>query len=476
MKDLRNNKIINAVIKTANQTGISAFLVGGAVRDYLRNDFNHNDLDFVVSGQLDLFVDKFSKKLKGKIIVWDENDRRVVFRTNGKNMHVDFALFKGETIHDDLISRDITINAIAVDVNSIFENFFDILIDPLNGTKDINEKKIKVCSDIAFINDPVRILRALRFAANLEYRIDDITFNLMKDSAELINTVAVERVKKEFFSVLNYKNQLFSIEKMIELGLIESLLPEIIEFKNIKQGSRHKYDLFNHSLQTVAMLERAEDELLKQFVDNDNLLNLNLDKLIEEGVTRRSLLVFAALLHDSGKTQTAEHKGDDISFIGHEKSGMDINRKLSKKIGLGKNAQKIVSEITKNHMRILHLSLLEDLTLRAIKRFIFDTKHISKEVLVLSVADAMATRENADLEKIFKVIREVLNVLKSLNDVNEIDPLLNGNDIMDIAGFNNTPMIGAILKELKALECSGQIETRENAIKWLKRRVNISLK
>ena len=95
MKDLRNNRIIDAVIKTAKQTGSSVFLVGGAVRDYIRNDFNHNDLDFVVSDSLDLFVEGFSKKLKGKIIVWDENDRRVVFRINGKKIHVDFALCKG---------------------------------------------------------------------------------------------------------------------------------------------------------------------------------------------------------------------------------------------------------------------------------------------------------------------------------------------------------------------------------------------
>ena len=267
----------------------------------------------------------------------------------------------------------------------------------------------------------------------------------MKDSASLINTVAVERVKKEFFAVLNYQNQKFSIEKMLELGLMESLLPEIIEFKNIKQGSRHQYDLFNHSLQTVDMLKKAEDELLKQFEDKADLFKTNLDDLIEEGVTRRSLLVFSALLHDSGKTQTAENKGDRITFIRHEKEGKDINRNLAKRMGLGKNAQNIVSELTKNHMRILFLSFLEKLTVRAVKRFIFDTKYIFNEILILSVADAMATGPNADLGKIFTVIGEVLNISKSLNDVNDIDSLLNGNDIMDIAGFNNTPMIGAIL-------------------------------
>jgi hypothetical protein len=92
----------------------------------------------------------------------------------------------------------------------------------------------------------------------------------------------------------------------------------------------------------------------------------------------------------------------------------------------------------------------------------------------LSVADALATGPNADLEKIFKVIEEVFNVSKSLNDIKDIESLLNGNDVMDIAGFNNTPMIGAILNELKALECSGQVETREDAIKWLEKRVNIN--
>jgi len=473
VNDLRNNRIIDAVIKTANQTGSSAFLVGGAVRDYIRKDFNHNDLDFIVAEKLDLFVEVFSKKVKGKIIVWDENDRRVVFRMNGKNIHVDLALLNGASIYDDLNFRDITINAIAIDVNFIGENYQDSLIDPLKGIEDIKKKKIRVCSDKAFINDPVRILRVLRFASKFEYNIDDSTFNLMKDSASLINTVAVERLKKEFFSVLNYKKQIRSLDKMIALGLFKYLLPEILEFNNIKQGSQHKYDLFNHSLRTVAMLERAEDEMMNRFGGAD-LFKLNLDELIEEGVTRRSLIVFSALLHDSGKTQTAELKGDRVTFLGHEKEGMDINRNISKRIGLGKNAQKIVSELTKYHMRILHLSLLEKLTLRAAKRFIFDTKNISKEIIILSVADALATRDNADLEKIFIVIEEVLNIFKTLNDINDIDPLLNGNDIMDITGYKNTPEIGVMLKELKTLECSGQIETREDAIKWLKKRVNIN--
>jgi len=393
---------------------------------------------------------------------------------NGKNIHVDFALCKDETIDDDLKNRDITINAMAIDVNFIEENFLDHLIDPLNGLEDIQGEKIRICSDSAFINDPVRILRVLRFAAKYGYRIDETTCNLMKDSASLIDTVAVERIKKEFFSVLNYNNQRSSIEKMIDIGLMECLLPEIIEFKNIKQGSRHQYDLFNHSLQTANMLERAENELFKQFDGNDDLINSNLDEHVEEGVTRRSLLVFSALFHDSGKTQTAESKGDRITFIRHEKEGKDINRNLAKRMGLGKNAQNIVSELTKNHMRILFLSFIEKLTVRAVKRFIFDTKYIYNEILILSVADVMATGPNPDLEKIFKVIEAVLNISKSLNDINDIDPLLDGNDIMDIAGFNNTPMIGDLLNELKSIECSGQVETREDAIKWLKRRVNIN--
>ena len=474
MKHLKNNKIIDTVIKTANQTGINVFLVGGAVRDYIQNDFNHNDLDFVVTDKIDIFVKAFSKKIKGKIIVWGENDRRVVFLLNGKNISVDFALLKHETIYEDLKSRDITVNAIAVDIKYIGENFMDCLIDPLDGVDDIKNKIIRMCSDSAFINDPVRILRVLRFAGKYGYKIDALTFSLMKDSVLSINTVAVERVKKEFFSVLNYKNQIFSIKKMNEIGLLKILLPEIVEFKNIKKGPQHQYDLFDHSLQTVQLLKKAEEELFKQFDGNDNLFNPNLDELIEEGVTRRSLLVFSALLHDSGKTQTAESRGERITFTGHEKKGMDINRNLSKRIGLGKKAQKIVSDITLNHMRLRSLSLLSDLTIRALKRFIFDTKDILNEILILSVADVMATKSSAALNKIFIVIGSLLNLYESIDNVEDIDPLLNGNDIMNLTGFVNCPQIGIILNELIFLECSAQIKTRPEAIEWLKKRVNIN--
>ena len=391
MKNLIKNNAIDAVLDTVQETGILVYLVGGTVRDLIQNCDKNNDLDFVVSESLNHFTAEFSKKVKGKIIVWDENDRRVVFREDGQFKHVDFAGLNGKSIQEDLTLRDITVNAVGIDVNLINDFCLNNLIDPLNGINDLNEKIIRACSINSFNNDPLRILRALRFSRKYGYTIESSTYTLMKASADQILSVSAERIKNEFFTVLNYKDPKISVEQMIDIGFIDRFIPEIINFKSIKQGAKHKYDLFDHSLVTVSRLERAEDELTKRLDGNENLFNSNLNELIEEGVTRRSLLVFSALLHDSGKAQTAMVKDNCITFYGHEKAGMDINRKLSKRAGLGKNAQNIVVDLTRNHMRLLHLSLLKDLTVRAVKRFIFDTRHIFYELLNLSIADAMAT-------------------------------------------------------------------------------------
>ncbi len=468
MNNFKNNNIIDAVIKTADETGISVYLVGGAVRDIIRNCFKNSDLDFAVSERLDIFTAEFSKKIRGKIIVWDENDIRVVFFENGKYKHVDFAGLKSETIQDDLRLRDITINAVGINIGFVKDYTFNDLIDPLGGIKDIKEKKIRACSNSSFKNDPLRILRALRFSRKFDYSIDGSTYDLMKESSGLIKTVAKERIKNEFFTILDFKDQKISIEQLIDIGFINIFVPEIVNFKSIKQGTKHKYDLFDHSLETVSKFIKSVQILMDMNSLENNIIKDYLDEIIEEGVTRRSLLVFSLLLHDSGKRVTSNLNKGKVTFYGHEKAGAEINRKILKRLGLGKNAQNIVSAITFNHMRILHLSLLERLTERAVKRFVYDTESIFYETLILVIADTLATGDSADLDRILDVIQRIIQTRQSLNQLDDFVPLLDGNDIMDITGLNNSPEIGAIQKELNELECSGKLETREDALKWLR--------
>ena len=474
MPVLIDHKIIQTVKETAAKLQLNVYLVGGAVRDIILNQGCVTDVDFVVDKDLDLFVTDFCKLVSGKIVEWSDKDRRVFYKQKDTFTHVDFAAMTGLNITDDLMNRDITVNAIAININRLDAFSPQYLIDPANALQDIQNRKIKACGPRSFINDPVRILRALRFARKFNYRIPSETLVLMREAADLINRPAIERVKKEFFILLDQNHPEKSIRQMDEIGVLTRLIPEISQFKGLSPGQLHHQDLFNHSICTVAELPAAEKRISSLPAGKFIISEFSPQQQIEEGITRKSLLVLTALLHDSGKTMTRQNNGRSKTHYGHETAGMDLNREICKNIGLGKKGQAMVATMTRHHMRVLHLSLQDKLTERAMKRFIDAAADLFFELLLLSVADSMAIGRSPNPDRIIDVISNILDIYRRDKGRVSFTPLLNGNDIIRMTGLRNSPQIGQLLNKLCELESSGTINTREEALAWLKKNKNIA--
>lgn len=441
------------------------------MRDALMGFFCSKDCDFVVVEKFDEIVQTFADKAHGKIIAWDFLQTRIVYRQKGSHVSVDFAQSKGLDIASDLTNRDFTINALAIDLKSLFFDTQPEIVDVLNGRRDLEGKIIRTCSSAAFDDDPLRILRGIRFAREFGFAIEPQTFYLMKEKTLLLERVSRERVKKEFFTILNLPGIEKSLDELMDLGAFQLLIPEINDFAGISQSYPHEDNLFDHSRKTSAGLELFLKNLEYPFTDYADDIKNHLDETIEEGVTRRALLMLSGLLHDCGKTTTRSLHENKTTFYGHDSEGAALNKKIAIRLGLGRHAQKLVELITKNHMRILQLSLLQKITERAKVRLIRDIEEVFWEIILLAIADTMATGSgSAYAERVGGLKNIAIDLVHrrySLSYETLARPLLTGCEVMAILAIAEGPEVGMLLKELYAREKDGLLNTREDAILWL---------
>ena len=430
------------------------------------------DLDFAVGSEFENAVNLFAEAVNGKIIPWDFNQTRVAFRENGRSVFVDFAKLKGPDILADLHKRDFTINALAVDINCLNEKNPE-LIDPLAGSSDIKNRTIKVCSSSAFDDDPLRVLRGIRFARKSGFSIENQTFELMRKKAVFIKRVSAERFKREFFAILHLPDALKSVNELMDIGILNMVIPELKNFASVSQGPPHQNNLLEHSLKTVEHISCMLENNKHGFNKHINKISDYFNEEIEAAVTRRALLVFSGIVHDIGKTVTRKEQGSTITFYGHEKQGAKLNRKITERLKLGRSAQRIVEEITQNHMRILQLLQLDKITGRAKHRFLRDVANVPLEVIFLAIADNKATgTESSYLRNsrgLHKLTEELIETVLS-PDETCAEPAVTGSDVMDILGIPRGPEVGNILKQIHDRERQGLFKNREDAIQWLKKK------
>ena len=308
------------------------YLVGGAVRDALLGRSVH-DLDFAVpTGALRL-ARRLADRLPGAFFPLDaETDtaRVIVRRQDGGRDVLDFAGFRGPDLAADLRGRDFTVNAMAIDMRS------GETVDPLGGTQDLREKRLRACSATALSDDPARILRAVRQAAAYGFTIQPETRRLMKAAVPLLPGVSVERQRDELFKMLEGPRPAASMCALELLGVFPQTLPELAALKGVSQSAPHVYDVWEHTLAVLRHLEGILAALAPDYAEeqgNADLFNgllvsrlgryrrqigehlgtpLNADR------SARALLFFAALYHDVAKPQmkTVEESGR-TRFLGH---------------------------------------------------------------------------------------------------------------------------------------------------------------
>ncbi len=476
-----------ATVLTRLQTFLSAhniraFIVGGYIRDGILGKTSH-DIDLTVPGNAIHTARQIAGFMGGKFVLLDEFHQvaRVVLMQNEKRWHLDFAAMRG-SIEDDLAKRDFTIDAIAVCPDQLEAGLNEVeCIDPLDGIGDLERKLIRVTNDSVFQDDPIRLLRAFRLAAEFGFSIESQTEILIERDSKLISSVSGERIREELGRILETDGTIESVREMDRLGFLDQLIPELSGCKDVEQPKEHFWNVFDHSMETVAAMEKllvdmfSPSELLGSFTFRTELAR-HFEERTGNGLTRKALIKLAALLHDIAKPQTKsfdEEKGK-TRFLGHAQQGASTAENILDRFRFSSKEKEIVTKVIDQHLRPGHLSNApERPTRRAIYRYFRDTSDVGIDILFLSLADHLATRgptlENEGWQKHVSVTEQMLSSWFKEETIVSPPKLIDGNTLIEQMGLAPGPVIGSLLEAVREAQVSGEIATEKDALDFVKK-------
>ena len=449
-------KIISEVSK---EEDIETFLIGGFVRDLIINrKSDQADLDFVCLGDSLILANKIANKIKGKssvkcfkkfgtvMIEANKNKyefvtaRKESYRSNSRN-----PIVESGTLEDDQNRRDFTINTLSISLNN--ETYGD-LIDPFNGVSDINKKIIKtpLSPDVTYSDDPLRMMRAIRFASELQFKIVNDSKNSIIENSNRISIISQERITDELNKILLSDKPSIGLQLLFETRLMHEFFPEMakLEGTETRDNLSHK-DNFYHTLEVV-----------------DNI-RMNTNNL---------WLIWAALLHDIAKPNTKRFEKDHgWTFHGHEYIGSKMVPKIFKRLKLPLNEKmRYVKKLVCLHLRPIVLSQ-EIVTDSAIRRLLFDAGNDIEDLMTLCEAD-ITSKNPLRVKKYldnFKIVREKLKIVEEKDHITNWQPPLKGKEIMQLFNINPGKEVGILKNSLKDAILDGEIENnKESALKFIK--------
>ncbi len=471
------------ILEIAESCRNRLFIVGGTVRDIIL-DRQIFDVDFALQGNAIDFAKNIAKYINARAIVLDseQDSARVIY--NHGEFYMDFSSIRGDNIIEDLKARDLTINAIALDFNQLLESNEVDLIDPCNGLDDLYNKIIRFTSAQAIIDDPVRMIRAIRFSAILNFDIPIEDQSLIRSSSDLISSVAMERIRDELYKILNVDRSASYIKLMDDIGLMEKIFPEISQMRGLRQNLYHHLDVWGHSILTLELFEK---EVIPQPVD-EHLSEIEeyLNEDVVKDRSRLALLKITALFHDIGKpsVKSVDENGR-IRFFEHHKKGAELILSLGSRLKLANRESQFMSEIILYHMYPLMLvtkykrkkvSIQE--RSNDIIKFLEKVGRNCLGVLLVSYADLQATqgplRTDEDIMIMDELIKEIADAY-FVQIKNSIPPLIKGDDLIEELGLTPGPAVGKILKYIREAQLKNQISTRQEAIEFAKKFITENL-
>jgi putative nucleotidyltransferase with HDIG domain len=462
------------------------WLVGGAVRDLLLERPMH-DWDFAVQDDALGLARAAADALGGAYFPLDTErgaGRAIVTAAGGTRIEVDFASLRGADLEEDLRARDFTLNALALDEAGE-------LVDPTGGQTDLDAGTIRATSERAFRDDPVRLLRAVRMEAELGFQIEPKTAAWVRRDAPRLTLPAAERVRDEFVRVLALRGTATYLQRCDELGLLAYVVPELQSLKEVTQSPPHRFDAWKHTLVTVDTLEGVVaaatgnevgdlaltdappaawgdlERALRQF-SADVATHLAVE--VSGGRDRGLVLKLAALLHDLGKPKTwAQDDDGQVHFLNHEPVGAEIAAGRMEALRFSRDEIERVRVMVGQHLRPAHLARAERVTRRAIYRYFRATGCGGVDVVLLSLADHLATwGPNLDEQRWARRLEVAETLLTHYFERwgETVCParLVTGDDLMAELGMQPGPKIGRLLEAVREAQAAGEVRTREEAL------------
>ncbi len=447
------------------------WLVGGTIRDIIlgREVF---DLDIATSFDPVERAKKFAHKTRSGFVVLDDERRvvRVVKTVNSLHYTIDLAGFRADSIEEDLIERDFTINAIAARLEKPLTSPELTIFDPLNGYEALKANRIEACTDHAFVEDPLRMMRGFRFAALFDAELSESLFTLIQRDSSLLDGVSNERIRDEFFKILGVSNSHKWIEMLQKAGVLKYFLPELNRCMGVEQNEWHHLDVFHHSLYA---LKNLEELLIKGFdfpwwPKFKNFLNEH----ISGSRTYLEAFKLGCLLHDLGKPTTKREEKKKVIFHGHEMEGVRLIRKIADRMRLSSAESSFLQLVVKNHMRP-GVMVQQGINDRRLFKFYTETGREGVAISLLSLADrlsAMGTLSEKDLKEFEAGILEIMQAFYTQMEKPQAPTLISGKDLIGL-GLKPGPKFKEILAAVKEAQFLGELNSREEAVEFAQKRI-----
>ncbi|GEJ44496.1 CCA tRNA nucleotidyltransferase [Chryseobacterium sp. ON_d1] len=453
----KNLKLFKIISEAAERNNQSVYIVGGYVRDLLMNRKASTDIDFVTEQSGIELAQNVAQDIDPKLKV-------SVFKTYGtamikyKDLELEFVgarkesytensrkpEVEGGSLEDDQKRRDFTINAMAISLNKAH---FGELIDPFNGIDDLEKGILRTPLEPAqtYSDDPLRMMRAVRFASTLHFKIEENSLQAIQQEAERIRIVSMERIMVEFNKIMLSEKPSVGLKLMEQTGLLKLIVPELIELKGVEEveGQTHK-DNFYHTLEVVDNIS----------VNTDNLW-----------------LRWSALLHDIGKAPTKKFvEGTGWTFHGHEFLGSKMVKTLFQRLKLPLGSDmKYVQKMVKLSSRPIAL-ITDDASDSALRRLLFDAGEDLEDLFTLCKADITTknSRKQEKFKRNFEYVAVKIKEVEEKDQVRNFQPPITGEEIMEMFNLKPGREIGILKEKVKEAILEGEIPNeKEEATKFV---------
>lgn len=439
------------------------YVVGGTVRDFLMGKISYDRDLIVVDEDAKSFSQKVAEFFDGVFIPLDEENKIYRIVLKDKKNFLDITNPIGGNLEEDIMRRDITINAIAVNIKTgEIPSFCEF------GIQDLQNKIIREIKEENFNDDPLRMLRVYRFYANLGFEISPELLNITKKHASLINKPAKERIEYELMKLFDGEFAAQALLKMDESEILEIIFPFVKELKQVPPNLHHHLDLFNHSIETVNQVQMFYEISPKEVQEH-------LKKVDFGGFSRLAHLKLAALMHDIGKfsTWTIEPDTGRHRFIKHEDVGAKLAIPILKKMCFSNKQIDYISYIIKKHMYPTAVVSAPELNDKVMMRYVRKSADNAIDTIIIAKADRVSaqgpeiTKElvEENITLLDKLLQFYLNTKETLTP---LPKLIDGREVMSILNIKPSPILGKILNELHEAQISGDILTKDDAVRFIK--------
>lgn len=465
VNQIKSDSIISKIAEEFPDNKI--FVVGGTVRDFLLGKKSY-DKDLIICGmEAKEFAEKLHKIFESAYVPLDEENKiyRIVLHKSADNEPqnmIDVTNPIGDSIEQDLRRRDLTINAIAVDIHT------GEVLDLFGGISDLQNKLLNYIEEINFVDDPLRLLRVYRFQATIGFELTPETLNAVCKYTDLIQKPAKERINYELMKLFNGDFTEKALLNMNKTWFLEKIFPVVKELKQVPPNTHHHLDLFHHSVETVKQIQILYEQA-------DEQVKEHLNKVDFGGFPRLAHLKLAGFLHDIGKfsTWTIDQDTGRHRFIKHDDVGAKLAKPLLKKLCFSNKQIEYVSDLIKNHIYPAQLMTSADVNEKAMTRYFRKLGDNVVDNIILAKADRLSARGEAITEEMVEQNINGLNKLLdfyfvSLETLAPLPKLIDGHDVMQILNIKPSPLLGEILNVLHEKQLDGEINTKDEAIKFVK--------